>query len=367
MYRRSFANIVERGFFGAVIALVYVLVNLEISLGVVVGSLLIGFLLGFSTGWLDRWLFNTRLRRQQFLVVLLVRTIAYVVLVSLILLLTISVYLLIENKQGISALWRSQILQGWISEGSFFFMVLYSLIVLLVLQFGTLISRLLGPNVLINYLLGRYHQPKEEERIFMFMDLRSSTTIAERLGHLKWHNFLNDFFFDIAKPVRRYRGEIYQYVGDEVVISWPKSVGVKDLNCIRCFFGILGRMELKKERYLNRYGYEPVFKSGYHVGTVVIGEIGDYKRDIVFHGDTVNTASRIQAACNHYDRRLLLSKDLLNLLSIEGVYSSEYLGNILLRGKEEEVELYSLDPLKEEIKREKRELKRESQTDEPDG
>lgn len=345
MYRRSLASIAERGIYGAIIALVYALVNLDISWGVFAGSLIIGFLLGFSTGWLDRWLFHTRLRRQQFFIVLIVRTVAYVLVVSVILLVALGIYLLLANQQGIGELWRSKIIQGWIAEGSFFYMVLYSLVVLLVLQFVTLISRLLGPNVLINYLLGRYHQAKEEERIFMFMDLRSSTTIAERLGHLKWHNFLNDFFFDIAKPVRRYRGEIYQYVGDEVVISWPREVGVRNLNCIRCFFGILTRMELRRERYLRKYGYEPVFKSGYHVGTVVIGEIGDYKRDIVFHGDTVNTASRIQAECNHYDRRLLLSKQLLDLLDIKDAYTSEYLGNILLRGKEEEVELFSLDPV----------------------
>lgn len=181
----------------------------------------------------------------------------------------------------------------------------------------------------------------------MFMDLRSSTTIAERLGHLEWHNFLNDFFFDIAQPVRRYRGEIYQYVGDEVVISWPKETGLRRLNCIHCFFGIWRRIASRKESYLKKYGYEPVFKAGYHVGEVTVGEIGDYKRDVVFHGDVVNTASRIQVECNHYNRRLLLSNTLLDQLDLGDEFTSEYITRLRLRGKNEELELHSLDPVEE--------------------
>jgi len=305
----------------------------------------IGFLIGFFSTLLDRWLFNTRLRRQQFIVVFSVRSVAYLAVVSLSILIPLGVYTSLVTQTSPWHLMESPILRGWMTKGGFAYLVVYSLVVLLVIQFITLVSRLLGPNVLINYMLGRYHSPKEEERIFMFMDLRSSTTIAERLGHLKWHQFLNDFFYDIAKPVRRSRGEIYQYVGDEVVISWPKKTGLKNLNCIHCFFGIWDRMEVRRDYYMQKYGYEPVFKAGYHVGVVIVGEIGDYKRDIVFHGDTVNTASRIQMECNHYNRRLLLSNTLLNQLDLGNEYTSEYITKIVLRGKAEELELYSLDPV----------------------
>ncbi|MCB0852226.1 MAG: adenylate/guanylate cyclase domain-containing protein [Bacteroidetes bacterium] len=335
----------ERGLYGGIVGLMYAIINLGHSWEMMIVTSTIGFSIGFFTGLLDQWLFNTRLRRQKFIVVLFVRSTAFLVVIILTLVLVAGIYTAISNRMGIIELMESQILVGWVTEGDFAYIVFYSMVVLLVLQFVTLVSRLLGPNVLLNYLLGRYHTPKEEERIFMFVDLRSSTTIAEMLGPMNWHRFLNDFFFDLAKPIRRYRGEIYQYVGDEVVISWPKDVGVKNLNCIKCFFSILTRIESKRDRYLKKYGYEPVFKAGYHVGTVIVGEIGDYKRDIVFHGDTVNTASRIQVECNNYDRRLLLSNTLLDLLELKGQYVSEYITKIQLRGKEEVLELYSLDPV----------------------
>ena len=347
MRRDSLRRVAERGLYGTLVGVGYALLNLEWELRIILVCAAIGFTIGFGTGLLDRWLFYTRLRRQQFLVVLLVRTLAYLLLISLTLGLFLSLNAAIATQSSLSEILGSTIIYDWMREGGFLYLVLYSFLLLLVLQFIALVSRLLGPNVLVNYMLGRYHQPKEEERIFMFMDLRASTTIAERLGHLKWHYFLNDFFYDIAKPVHQSMGEIYQYVGDEVVISWEVRKGLRNRNCIHCFFGIWNRMAARRDYYIRKYGYEPIFKAGYHVGKVIVGEIGDYKRDIVFHGDTVNTASRIQAECNHYNRRLLLSNTLLDRLDLGREYTSEYITKIKLRGKETVITLHSLDPVDE--------------------
>jgi adenylate cyclase len=345
MDKQPFRHALERSLYGSLLGVLYAWVNLEWKGSLVLTCATIGLLIGFFTYQLDHLLFLTRLRRRRFAVVLLVRTLAYLLVITLSVLLVTGAYTALDNRMSLQAVMASQLLQGWISSGGFTYIVVYSLVVLLVFQFITLVSRLLGPNVLINYLIGRYHVPKEEERIFMFMDIRSSTTIAERLGHVMWHQFLNDYFFDIAKPVRRSRGEIYQYVGDEVVISWPKKTGLRHLNCIRCFFWIWDLMQARREWYLKKYGYEPIFKAGYHVGKVIMGEIGDYKRDIVFHGDTVNTASRIQVECNRFNRRLLLSDILLKQLDLKDEYVAEYITKIRLRGKENDLDLYSLDPV----------------------
>lgn len=351
MNRQTINRLFERTFYGAIVGMMYAVLNLPWEWDLIIVCATIGLLIGLFTRLLDIWLYKTRLRRRRFLVVLIVRTFAYLMVISFTLMLVLGIYTAIDNRMGIFDVMRSRIFVGWIQGGSFVYIVFYSLVLLMVLQFITLVTRLLGPNVLINYLLGKYHQPKEEERIFMFIDLRSSTTIAERLGPMKWHQFLNDFFYDIGRPVRQSKGEIYQYVGDEVVISWPRKLGLENLNCINCFFWIWDRMESRKARYLKRYGYEPIFKAGYHIGKVVAGEIGDYKREIVFHGDAVNTASRIQVECNRHDRRLLLSDTLLKQLDLGDEYESEFITKIVLRGKKEEIGLYSLDlkPAQKEI------------------
>ncbi|MEO0473239.1 MAG: adenylate/guanylate cyclase domain-containing protein [Bacteroidota bacterium] len=345
--QQLFARAFERGLLGAAIGLAFAWFETIQDWKWFLVWGIIGFLIGGLTRLLDYILYQSRLRRRRFIVVWIARTLSYALVVALSIFLVISVYTLLDSSTETSDIIRFGAVSEWLSGKGAWRSISYSVLSLLGLQFLVLMVRLVGPNVIINYMIGRYRQPVEEERIFMFMDLRSSTTIAETIGHYQWHGFLNDFFFDIARPVRRSKGEIYQYVGDEVVISWPKQLGAKKLNCINCFFTILKLMEKRREHYLENYGFEPVFKAGYHVGKVITGEIGDYKREIVFHGDVVNTASRIQVECNTYNRRLLLSANLLQLLNIEGYYTKEYINKIFLRGKQEEIELYSLDPVEE--------------------
>ncbi|WP_146106308.1 hypothetical protein [Aureicoccus marinus] len=83
-----------------------------------------------------------------------------------------------------------------------------------------------GPIPFVNFLKGKYLRPKREERIFMFMDLKSSTAIAERLGEERYFNFLNDTFSIATPGILVTQGEIYQYVGDEIVISWLINNGL---------------------------------------------------------------------------------------------------------------------------------------------
>ena len=80
--------------------------------------------------------------------------------------------------------------------------------------------------------------PKEEERIFMFLDIRSSTMIAERIGNEQYFRFIHDFINDATASILYAKGEIYQYVGDEIVVSWTMPNGLEDNNCLNCFFEI---------------------------------------------------------------------------------------------------------------------------------
>ena len=340
---------------GIVLGLGYVALTLNASF--YPAGALGGVLIGLFTSLFDHWVFPGWLRRRRFSTVLIVRTLSYLLIISLSIALTIWLSDFFKNgNETPSSQFTLEQMGILLSKPLYWELVLISFLFLFLIQFVALISRVMGRNVLLNYMLGRYYHPKEEERIFLFMDIRSSTHMAEKLGHFEWHRMLNDFFFDIAEPIKRTRGEIYQYVGDEVVISWPRKLGVKNLNCIQCFFIIERKIKARRKRYQSRYrGFEPVIKAGYHLGKVIAGEIGDYKRSIVFHGDTINTASRIQAETNRIGRRLLLSGDLLNALDIKGQYQEEFIGKILLRGKEREVTLFSLDQVyttEQEVKEE---------------
>ena len=208
-------------------------------------------------------------------------------------------------------------------------------------QFALQINDKFGRGVLWSFIKGKYHTPVEENRIFMFVDLISSTRLAEKLGNKKYHSLLKDFFADITNPILYNNGEIYQYVGDEIVISW--RMDQQKGECIQCYFDMQQAIADKKEKYERKYGVLPEFKAGMHYGKVCAGEVGIIKRDITYSGDVLNTASRIQGKCNEYNVRFLTSDELLKRLPAAGFYKGISLGDIELRGKGHRIALSSIE------------------------
>ena len=204
------------------------------------------------------------------------------------------------------------------------------------------VNALIGGRILFSFFTGKYHNPIEEDRIFMFLDLKSSTTIAERIGHINFHKFINDFLFTISEAIISSKGEIYKYVGDEIIITWKMKEGLKDLHCIRLFYEALDRVRKNRNLFEKKYGTVPEFKAGIHCGKVVAGEMGDTKKEISFLGDVINTTARIENECNPHQRPLLISEDLLQKISLGKEYKYEKIGNISLRGKMEKIELYAI-------------------------
>ncbi len=214
---------------------------------------------------------------------------------------------------------------------------------LLLSLFYAAISENLGPTVLYNFFTGKYHQPREELRIFMFLDMKSSTTIAEQLGHIRYFELLQKYYDTMTDTIINHFGEVYQYIGDEVVISWPMKNGLKDANCLRCFFAMKAAFAKAQQSYHRQFGVLPDFKAGLHCGPVTAGEIGATKKEIVFSGDVLNTTARIQALCNQYEQDLIISKDLKDNMPDEGAFIFNTLGEIELRGKNQSIELFGVD------------------------
>ena len=205
------------------------------------------------------------------------------------------------------------------------------------------VRRIVGGRVLANLVLGRYHRPVREERIFLFLDLVDSTALAEKLGEIGVYSMISRFFFDLAEPIAEFGGEIHRYIGDAVVVTWPLEDGVRDALCLRCYFAICDRIEARAEAYERDFHTVPRFRAGLHGGPVVAGECGDDKQEIAYFGDTVNTAARIEQACKRLDRPFLVSRDLLEQMELPAEYEAESLGDILLPGREHWIELISVE------------------------
>ncbi len=203
------------------------------------------------------------------------------------------------------------------------------------------INLMLGENNLLKLIMGKFYTPREEERIFMFLDLRSSTQLAEQLGHITYSKLIQDCFNDLGVVVEN-EAEIYQYVGDEVILTWKTKDGLRNDNCLNAYFNFMGQLNRRADYYKNRYNCTPFFKAGINAGLVTVTEVGRYKKEIAYHGDPINTAARIQSKCNEFKRGLLISENLKALLDTPD-FTFEKLGAIPLRGKSHEVGIFAIE------------------------
>jgi class 3 adenylate cyclase len=300
---------------------------------------------GLSIGSFEIFYFQNRFRKKSFSYTVFIKSLVYSF--AMIMLIVTGLFL-DQSFSADKSIFHPDVAKGviiYLSGTGVWAFVIHWTAVIILTQIFLQVSDSFGYGVLHNFILGRYNKPKEESRIFMFLDIRSSTTIAEKLGHIKYHNLLNDFIDDINDSIIFSKGEIYQYIGDEVTVSWTMKNGIENENCLRCFFSIVDEMQRKSSRYLEKYGLVPEFKAGLHCGNVTIGEVGVIKKEIVFTGDVLNTTARIQELCNTYNVRLLVSKKLIDLLQIENRYLIKAIGEITLRGKSAKDILYSMERL----------------------
>jgi len=216
----------------------------------------------------------------------------------------------------------------------------YWLVLIVITQLIIEINEKYSPGVFVDLLLGKYKNPKTENRIVVFIDLSDSTTIAEKLGHTQYFKFIRDFIYNVSNALIEYDGRIYQYVGDEIIVSWMYS----EKNLKRCLKSIIeARKNIQKDsnRFKREYETIPEFRVGIHVGEVTVGEIGVIKKDIAMSGDTMNTTARIRSACSELNKKFIVSKDFMDKSSLEN-FQAESLGMVELKGKKREIELFHL-------------------------
>jgi len=209
-------------------------------------------------------------------------------------------------------------------------------------NFISQVNKKFGQGVILPMFLGKYYHPKVEERVFMFLDLKSSTSYAEELGHLKYSELIQDCFSDLNLLVPKYKAEIYQYVGDEAVITWKMKTGFNNINYINFFFEFIELINKKADYYKDKYGFTPEFKAGMNCGNVTVAEVGDIKREIAFHGDVINTASRIQGMCNIYNKSLLISEKLGDKIMLTNELKKEFIDSVSPKGKTQKINIYSI-------------------------
>jgi adenylate cyclase len=302
----------------------------------------IGFLIAVLTSIFELQVYEKRIRKQSFIVVLAIRSSFYFFSIVAIIICEIGVARMLKDNIGFSELMKNEAFNNYIFGGEFVTSVFYTFALVVLINFHRQISRKLGDDVFNSMITGKNYHPRETEKIFMFLNIPSSAVIINEIGRMKFHQFINEIAHDITLPILSNYGKIYQYVEDEMVILWKVNEGIKNANIVRCYFDIKDKINERKEIYIKKYGIVPKIKAALHYGTVVKGEIGLIRSEVVYHGDVMNTTSRILEACRNQDNELLVSAELMQLIELPPIYSSEKCSDIKLRSKKEPMELYKI-------------------------
>ncbi len=225
--------------------------------------------------------------------------------------------------------------------------VLFFLIILFVggyvfVLINTLFHQI-GYAPLTKIMMGYYQKPREEHRIFMFLDLQSSTRVAEKLGHERYSYFIQDCFKCVSNSLLSAGGQVYQFVGDEVVITWnaKKKKNFKAAVDFFCFYE--EALKRRGKYFMEEYGMMPVFAAAINEGKVMAAEVGEIKRELAFHGDVLNTAARIQKQCKTYKKQILVTENFARKLQkIQSTYTINYVDKVKFHGKKLQVKLYEV-------------------------
>jgi adenylate cyclase len=196
----------------------------------------------------------------------------------------------------------------------------FCVIVLVAVVFILEMKSLLGGRVIANTLLGNYSAPTVKHRIFLLVDMVGSSEAATQLGDQRFHGFLSDVFRIVEGSVENNGGEIYTFIGDALIASWPLGEKPKNAGVVNACIAMLGGLEAAGANFYGRYGIEPRIRMVMHGGPVVLGQYGETRRQVTYLGEVLNVTSRMERFAKQTGYEMLVSRELLMKLPLpEGV------------------------------------------------
>ncbi|MGI9356928.1 MAG: adenylate/guanylate cyclase domain-containing protein [Rhizobiaceae bacterium] len=173
----------------------------------------------------------------------------------------------------------------------------------------------IGGKNLLHLLTGRYQRPMQENRAFLFIDLKDSTKITEKLGVVRAREFISEFIFDISKSITDNRGDIYKFMGDGIIAVWRHDDSSSISDAVSAVLAARKELARRSKYYRDTFGFEAEFRAGLHAGEVIASEQGDLRRSIEFNGDHINIAARLEQKAKDHDLTLVFSEAVAEELS----------------------------------------------------
>lgn len=301
-------------------------------LGVATGGMLSALSIGFEISFVSSP--TSWFRKLAFIPSFLLRTIIHLLSILLSFLVCQTVYYWLTD---VEIFIFQEDLSSTVVDLAFSFAVV-SFIVLL-----TQIRMFIGNRQLVNLVLGKYHKPLSENRVFLFLDIAGSSVAAQKLGDTRFHRYLNHLFVLFDEPIVRSGGEVHSYVGDAIIAVWHLGETPSD-NCrvLDAARKILEACDINAESIEAEFGISPRVRMAIHGGPVVVGETGNSKRQITYLGNTVNVAARIEEKAKGLQANVLASDEFLKHCELPASITVQPEGQHHLKGMNEPILLSSI-------------------------
>ena len=323
---RTFAVVVAGG---AIAGLAFNLPQGRLAVvGVVYGVLMSGTLAGMELLVLDGSM-RAWLNSLSFTANLVIRSAIYVTIIAIL--------QWLQLGEAVAGLPRVM------SSAAYWYGFVYSAAISVLFNLVYSITNLIGGRAFLNFITGRYHTPVEENRFVLFVDIAGSTGLAEQLGGVGIHRFLDRTFRLLTVSVEDYRGEVLNYVGDEIIVTWRERIGAVDCRPLRCFDAMRKDLSRAADQFEREFGAVPRIRGSLHFGPVIVGEIGDVKRAIVFNGDVMNTAARLEELSRNVDGGFLASRAAMAQFGSVPPFPVRALGQLPIRGRADGIDVVGID------------------------
>ena len=184
---------------------------------------------------------------------------------------------------------------------------------------------------------------QRREVTVLFSDIRSFTTVVERLAPQQLTRLMQEYFTEMTEAVLATDGIIDKFVGDALMAFWGAPIEQPDQadRAVKAALDMTERLHRLQEKWTTEGLPALDIGIGINLGIATIGNFGSAKRfDYTVIGDTVNAASRLEALTREHNTHIIISESTRKQLTM--AITSRDLGEVTVKGKEEPVHVYEV-------------------------
>jgi class 3 adenylate cyclase len=184
---------------------------------------------------------------------------------------------------------------------------------------------------------------ERREVSILFADIRSFTSLSEKLPPKRLTELLQGYFTEMTKEILAADGVVDKFIGDGIMAFWGAPIDQLDKadRAVTAAVNMLKRLPDLNDRWAKE-GYPRLeIGIGVNTGVAIVGNVGSQTRfDYTLIGDEVNIASRLEGLNKRFESSIIISESTKRSLTIPVVLES--LGEVEIRGREEPVKIYKV-------------------------